>query len=376
MSVLELDVRDAIEAGVRWWMGELSSLVPGTNRRSAGDGRPDMVVEIEGDELVVVTDGQRTEAAAAIEARSTRGRRPMTRLRLSPSQVLYRETVVPERARRDIPRIAALAAERAMPLPPSEIVADYVVEPDGAGAYRLRQVMARRAKIEDAMARIHALGADVDAVDGTTATGEVLEVDLTPGRAEALRAVDGRRRNQITMLSTIVAGLAVSALWITAVRHEDAAAELAAAIADAKRRLAAAANPSDAADAKAEALRAFAAIKAERPEAVMILAELTRRLPDSAWLTDLKIAETSVDIGGYGKPAAALAPLLEQSPMFRDAALTAPVALDETWGKERFNIRLALTTPPVAGASTATGSEDDAVKAGDPAPLPTPEAVP
>lgn len=344
MSVLELDVRDAAQEAFRWWWRELSSLVPGANARSDSLSTPDLVVESEGEQWVAMTGNAREDAIAAIAERVRRGRKPRVRLRLTPSQVLYRETIVPRRVSADIPKIAALAMERTMPLPALAVTGDYLVAtaPNDPNALVIRQAVARRAKIEEGIRQIEAAGALVDAVDCRLADGSVLPVDLTPGRAAAARARAQRSDARAAFLLGIVALLALSALYVTAVRKEEALSELTTEVSELKRRLDADTGPAAALDGVAEAKRALAEFKATRPEAVRVLAEITRRLPDSAWLTSVKIAEDSVDIAGFGKPAAALAPLLERSPLFRSAALTAPVALDETWGKERFNIRLVL----------------------------------
>jgi general secretion pathway protein L len=73
-----------------------------------------------------------------------------------------------------------------------------------------------------------------------------------------------------------------------------------------------------------------------------VLEEVTARLPDSAWLTELRITATDVTLGGFSPAAANLIPLISQSQVFQSAALNAPIVIDPVEGKERFSILLQL----------------------------------
>jgi len=89
--------------------------------------------------------------------------------------------------------------------------------------------------------------------------------------------------------------------------------------------------------------------------AVEVLEELSRLLPDSVWLTDLRIEGDVVDVTGLAKSGAALPPLFVGSALFTDAALTAPVTLDQREDKERFSLRIRIR-PPTAPQPAATAA--------------------
>ena len=63
-------------------------------------------------------------------------------------------------------------------------------------------------------------------------------------------------------------------------------------------------------------------------------------IPDTAWITDLRIDGTTVDISGLAASAVALVPTLERSTLFVDATSTAPLTFDQRQDKERFSIRV------------------------------------
>lgn len=74
--------------------------------------------------------------------------------------------------------------------------------------------------------------------------------------------------------------------------------------------------------------------------------ELTRVLPDSAYLTDLEIKDGRAIISGYAKEAAALIVALEQSPVFQQASFNSPVIRAFDQDAERFQISLSVEGKP------------------------------
>jgi general secretion pathway protein L len=75
-----------------------------------------------------------------------------------------------------------------------------------------------------------------------------------------------------------------------------------------------------------------------------ILEELTAVMPDSAWVSDLRIDGDVIEFTGFAASAAAIVPLLDASPLLTEADLTSPVVLDAEQNKERFSLRLRLET--------------------------------
>ena len=100
------------------------------------------------------------------------------------------------------------------------------------------------------------------------------------------------------------------------------------------------------AQARAEAVRSEANVieklKTNSISPVAVLEELTRLLPDSAYLIDLKISGDTIDIAGLAKNSAALIPVIERSSFFYGAASTAPLTLEPSQEKEHFSIRMRV----------------------------------
>jgi general secretion pathway protein L len=66
--------------------------------------------------------------------------------------------------------------------------------------------------------------------------------------------------------------------------------------------------------------------------------ELSRVLPDHTFLTETRVADGTVSLSGFSADAARLVRIIDQSPLFSDAALAAAITPDATEHKDRFSI--------------------------------------
>jgi general secretion pathway protein L len=80
--------------------------------------------------------------------------------------------------------------------------------------------------------------------------------------------------------------------------------------------------------------------KGARPMALNIIRELTTILPKSAWLSRLRITESTVELEGYASSATELLPLLEASKYFTKAEFASPTFRDARLNSERFSIKM------------------------------------
>jgi general secretion pathway protein L len=88
-----------------------------------------------------------------------------------------------------------------------------------------------------------------------------------------------------------------------------------------------------------------------------VLDELTRLLPDTAWVTDLRVGPDGADINGFAASTVALLRALETSPLFVDATSTSAVTFDTKENKERFNIHVRLRLQPTGKQNGEGGSQ-------------------
>lgn len=81
--------------------------------------------------------------------------------------------------------------------------------------------------------------------------------------------------------------------------------------------------------------------KTNRPYAIDILSELTKRLPADSWLTSLRLTGDRLQIQGYSENATRLIQLLDDSPLFSNTRFTSPLASNKA-PQQAFNVGIDL----------------------------------
>ncbi len=363
MATAQLDTLDILARGYRWWAGEIAGLVP-AGFKSAGGGRtPDMAIEIGEDgylrPIVSLKAGSSAQSRGEQEAgadaddralsdiaRRAAKRAPVVRLLLPYSACLVRTLDVPRAAKADAHRIAMLDLERTTPLKAVDVYSATLLTPTEPGRAMLKAVhlVVKKPKIDRAVHNVIAAGGIVDRVDCWDIAGKApLAVNFLDDGSGSKST--GKGRGTGLLVATIL-GLGLGAVVITTARHETTLLELQQQTSEVRERVnTARATAADAGKSAAHS-SAFADFVAARPSAVEILEEITKRLPDTAWLTEFRLSGENLDIAGYATPAAELAPALEKSPLVASAALTAPIVFEEAQNKERFSLRVRLKTSP------------------------------
>jgi general secretion pathway protein L len=82
--------------------------------------------------------------------------------------------------------------------------------------------------------------------------------------------------------------------------------------------------------------------KGRRPMATEVLAELTRLVPDQAYLSQLLLQDGEVQLHGSAATASDLISRLDQSPLFRAPQFRSPVTQDGSDGTEYFHLSVEL----------------------------------
>jgi general secretion pathway protein L len=101
-------------------------------------------------------------------------------------------------------------------------------------------------------------------------------------------------------------------------------------------------------DQKQSAIVRLRLQKRDAPGLLDVWEEVSKILPANSWLTELRLAEIAqkqdqlIVMTGLSTAAAELVALVDKSPLFADAALTAPIALDSTEQRERFTLQAKL----------------------------------
>ena len=343
-----------------WWFGELGACIPSALRRivAGRQRRLYLLLRDDGTEIFEESGGtprpfaklepDAPDPAQRVLLKRLEDKGPWAEiLAVIPSErALHRRLPLPAAVAENLRESVGFDIDRLTPFKAEEVVYQARI----AGVDRQRgQVVCEltvvpRATVDAALKRARALGIRPDRVaveppEETGASAAPIDLPLALG-ARVDRWLPWR-------LPAALAAFAVVLGLIALLLHFDRDDAVLAAYAaeTAKYRPAA-----DAAAKLREQVLSLARTRAEAvtqraalPLTVDVLAELTARLPDDTWLTDLRISDGHIELGGYANSAATLVPIIEDSPMFQGARLSGPVLPDSTLKRERFSLEADLT---------------------------------
>ena len=331
------DAASAVRAGLGWWVGELAGMLP---RRLAGRAEDALIVTVpaEGGALVCRT---RDGAPAAIQA----GRRAATPavLRLPPDLVLARTVTLAAAAAENLQEVVSFQLDRFTPFEPDEVyLGCRIVGRDAdAEAIKVAIAVAPRPDVDrllaDALGRGLACHTVVVASE-TPDAGLTDDLPLAISPAETASTRSGRATRALWLLALVLAAACVA---VPLLRGR-------AALSETQRELAAMRREAQAVSAlrlELEERGEQAAIPIQRMQRTplsILLAELTRLVPDSGWITQLEIDAGSIQVTGFAAAANALIPALEASPILTSAAFRSPVTQDAVRGVEQFHLSVDL----------------------------------
>jgi general secretion pathway protein L len=333
-----------------WWGAELAGLLPRALTSGSKPAPPNRLLSVEdGGVRFVLANGATTDELfspdEAIDMMiRDKGRNTIqVGLRLANRACFSRRVELPSSAVRDFPRLLAMDLERATPFKPRDVSTAYFVEAEQRtpGKTAIRQLVAKRASTDGLIGALQTAGLKVTRVDCWAADGQsAMPVNFL----EVATPAGAQRRGWFwpAALTASAVGIAAYGAYSVLERHDAALKDVRAQTAKLRAKLQAQTElETKSKERQAEAAN-FAQVLASTPSKATALEELTRLLPDTARVTDLKLEGSTVDISGIAQSAIGLVPVLERSTFFVDATSTAPVMFDQREGKERFSIRVRI----------------------------------
>jgi general secretion pathway protein L len=313
-------------------------------------------------ETLAIADGAGNSLAAIADI--ARGKRDLpVGLRFGGADCFTRTLQLPAQAERNFGRILDLDMERTTPFRSSDVLTAFYVIPDAAtprGKRAVRHLVIKRKTIAPLLEEMGDLGIEpafADCWDEARRGG--LPVDfLAAMQPEAEQGGAGWKRT----MAVVAILLAASAVAIPIARHRSALDTLEARTETARAEAASVRLAVEASQTAASQIEAMERRLRGRLPVARIVEELTVIMPDSAWVSDLRIEDNMVEFTGFAKSAAALIPLLEASPLFAEAGLTSPVVLDGAEDKERFSVRLRLSLGDVTANAGPVAAEQEAAE--------------
>jgi general secretion pathway protein L len=200
--------------------------------------------------------------------------------------------------------------------------------------------LAPRSVVDDALDYTRSLGlvparVELAALDATDDDG----LDLLPD--ESGRAYGMSRLNRA--LAVLAVLLAVAAVGIPLRQQRSTAADLEVEVDAAKAEAEASLELRERLEQMSASTDFLAVEKARVPMTSLILAEITRVVPDQAYLQQLDWEDGTLQIQGMAEGAADLIAILDGSPMFGAPQFRSPVTPDRRTELEHFHVSVELT---------------------------------
>ena len=338
---------------MRWWLGELGSLLPG---RQASDRRltgPALILHLHADGAELFASrargrkllGRSTsdgDGSAFVALQKRRYRRWPLIVRLAGDLGMRKVIDLPLAARADLANLLHFELDRLTPFSPDEVCFAWRVLETQKASERMTVAleMAPKALIERAAGIAARHGRPLD------------RVEIEGGGREPLNLLAGMakpepRSRARHLLPLIALGLLIIAIWLPMNRQQRVIDQLDLEISAVKTEAEETLALREKLDA--ESTEAGFLVEAKNGQASMtsVLAELTALIPDHSYVQSLEIRDGRVQLSGFADKASDLLTILDRSDMFAAPEFRSAVTRDPRVGKERFQIAVELSeTPP------------------------------
>jgi general secretion pathway protein L len=347
----------------RWWLNEFVRLFPSRIAEwLVGRGPKQVVLAAEPEfiRLVLLDDNRQKIASAQIDRSDYSGttvddflklqevgRIDVTvGIRFPAEQFFCRQLILPLEAARALNEVLIQDLTRKTPFRIPDIYHDCVAAKSAeAGKVVVWQWVILRDYVEDAATLLGVDGdglAFVDAEDaGCGAPSPLIHLRRRPSSRAS------RLRRAAIGLAVITLLLALGAGGFKYWRQQSVIDRLLDQVAVAKSKAQQVRSVIDSLEVKQGVLLQLRSQKSGTPGLLEVLEEISRVLPPHSWLSQLQLSETSnqpqqVVMTGLSADAPSLVGLIDSSPLFLDASLTAPISLDPIEGRERFTLQMKL----------------------------------
>lgn len=353
-------LQEAALGFLSWWGRGLSLPAAGGARQLFWDCPRRVVLGLDGARASILDAGaQRSSDTGsqlplpeAVEAavRAARDRKLAIELRVPASSVFVRTVMLPVGARRHFAQMLALDLTRSTPFRATDVYTAHRVLPGTAGSTATKQVevqqlVVKRASVDPVIGLVKGAGGSVAAV-----TCCIDEDRAAPPIALWTDGGIARQRTPVVLAAYAAIALLLVALPAAALlyRYEDELVRVRAALASDRQAAGIVQQRLERASQIIDLESRLRRIKESRASPSQIIEELSRILPDSAHLTELRIDGAAIEMAGTARNAAQLPQLLEASGMFTEASLTSPLTLDGQDDGQRFGLRARFRSVSVA----------------------------
>lgn len=347
----------------RWWSGELLSFLPPRWREAlavedacllltaAEEGGCDVALERGSTRslLVSLSAEQPDDWAGELQRALDENVRALPKVLGLPATSLLRRTLsLPSAALETLDAVLGFELDRQTPFKPDQVFFDSRVLKHDAGAklVQVELLVVPRPVLEQSVAALGSLSEGLAGVDVLDARGRRLGVNLLPPERRARQP----RTQPLIQVGLLLASIALVFFGMgQIVDNRLAAVESMQAQVQAQRERAREVGALRAQLEDAAAAANFLAVqKQTQASMLLLLDEVSRRLPDDTFLTRLSVSGNQVSLSGYSGQALKLVADLQKSELLKDTALNGSVQSEPRVARDLFNVNATYGPDPRA----------------------------
>jgi general secretion pathway protein L len=347
-----------------WFTQGVGAMVPVRLRDLLATDRRKVVVQVAGEHVEIWTE--HTRRATVRQLPSDRVRVPSTQVgsalgskwalrriwtplvvRVPSADVLKRAVKVPAAGIDRIDDILALDLERTTPFRRSDVYMGWKARsklPDGHIVVEHNVLKKTRlAEIDKAFQQEGIELAAIEVIDDGT---DEVRTRLASHGAPSYRPPIAHRLATRLSKTSIVAAVIIGCFWlgVTMSRQSAELRQIQAENGELQKRAVAVRQKITSNEASLSQLGAVRGRKKSGRQMVEILEEITKRLPDTTWISDFQFADGVIILDGHAKSASELISIFAASSLFYEPSFVSPVMRDPgRGGAERFRLQMKLT---------------------------------
>lgn len=335
-----------------WWSDELAAMMPDSLASLFQNGRPLKLHYA--DETVYLANHGRTGEEVhqnfhrGIDFEDPNQRRILTsaseiRLCLEKKKYLIKRVTLPIETEENLREVLSFEMDRHTPFTPDQVFYDYFINSRDKTARTLdvSLVLAPVDRLRYALDLLGEHSLSINAISPCEEESSAINrVNLLPAEKRRKPRKAYRLVNYFLMLTTLLLILANLALPIW--QKSRLALSLEDQLIEARQQSAETVALRDKLE-QAELENRFLENKKQAGlQLTLVVNELTLLIPDETWVSNFELREGIVHLHGQSLASAALIPLIEASPLFRNVSFRSPVTQNRQNNTERFHISAEL----------------------------------
>lgn len=327
-----------------WWRQQLVALIPETLRRRWPKAERYFITFTPEGEMEILRqteDDRPLQSVAHDGGADAEGRYSLL---LQPGQFLLRRTVLPAAARKNLNQVIRFEIDRHTPFAADQVYFDTRIVEQANAKIVVELIVVPRQVLDPLLALAEDADPNIDDVavldHGRPRTGLAL---LPEGRSDQ-RPRWSRHLN--LALGALLLALIAAALLLPVLFQQRQIESLEQQVAKARKAAIRATDIQQRLTELKRQRRFLVDKKLQTPALTQLLEDLSRRLPDDTWLTQLRYRDGQLHIDGQSPAASKLVKLLEDSPYFDNVHFISPITQDRRSGLERFRISMDVHHGP------------------------------